>query len=226
MNRVMNRAARGALEGVDAARAGDRGRALGRRGHAGLRRAARGRHAGGAGGQQGRPDQGQDRAAAVPGRRSPKAASSPRVHPISALKRKGLERWCATCWRCCRKQPPLYGEDEITDRSQRFLAGELVREQLMRQLGDGTAVCHHGGDRAFAEDGAMLRIGAVIWVEREGQKAIVIGKGGARLQARSAARRGCDGAPVRQQGVPGDLGARARGLVRRRGGAEGVRLHE
>jgi GTP-binding protein Era len=76
----------------------------------------------------------------------------------------------------------MFGEDEITDRSQRFLAGELVREQLMRQLGDELPYATTVEIERFAEDGRLLRIGAVIWVEREGQKAIVIGKGGARLK--------------------------------------------
>jgi GTP-binding protein Era len=79
--------------------------------------------------------------------------------------------------------PPVYGEDEITDRSERFLAAELVREQLMRQLGQElpyscTVEIEQFGER---EDG-VAEIGAVIWVERAGQKAIVIGAGGARLK--------------------------------------------
>src|SRR5690606_32416081 len=57
------------------------------------------------------------------------------VHPVSALKRNGLEALVAALLELVPEQPPLYGEDEITDKSQRFLAGELVREQLMRQLG-------------------------------------------------------------------------------------------
>jgi GTP-binding protein Era len=76
----------------------------------------------------------------------------------------------------------MFGEDEITDRSQRFLAGELVREQLMRQLGEELPYATTVEIERFTEDGNLLRIGAVIWVEREGQKAIVIGKGGTRLK--------------------------------------------
>ncbi|MBT0875969.1 GTPase Era, partial [Campylobacter coli] len=54
------------------------------------------------------------------------------VHPVSALKRTGLESLVASLLQHLPEQPALYGEDEITDRSQRFLAGELLREQLMR----------------------------------------------------------------------------------------------
>ncbi|WP_242108108.1 GTPase Era [Luteimonas aquatica] len=104
------------------------------------------------------------------------------VHPISALKRNGLEALTATLLSLMPEQPALYAEDEITDKSQRFLAGEMVREQLMRQLGAELPYATTVEIESFAVDGAMLRIGAVIWVERDGQKAIVIGKGGARLR--------------------------------------------
>ena len=58
------------------------------------------------------------------------------VHPLSALKRKGLEALTKDVLALLPENEPMFGEDEITDRSQRFLAGELVREQLMRQLGE------------------------------------------------------------------------------------------
>ena len=104
------------------------------------------------------------------------------VHPVSALKRKGLEALVKDLLGLLPEAPPMFGEDEITDRSQRFLAGELVREQLMRQLGEELPYATTVEIERFAEDGNLLRIGAVIWVEREGQKAIVIGKGGTRLK--------------------------------------------
>ncbi|MFT4249453.1 MAG: GTPase Era [Pseudomonas sp.] len=104
------------------------------------------------------------------------------VHPVSALKRKGLEVLVKDVLGLLPEAPPMFGEDEITDRSQRFLAGELVREQLMRQLGEELPYATTVEIERFAEDGNLLRIGAVIWVEREGQKAIVIGKGGTRLK--------------------------------------------
>ena len=109
------------------------------------------------------------------------------VHPVSALKRKGLEPLVETLLGLMPEQPPLYGDDEITDKSQRFLAGELVREQVMRQLGAELPYATTVEIESFSEDrttrsGVLLRIGAVIWVERDGQKAIVIGKGGTRLR--------------------------------------------
>jgi GTP-binding protein Era len=109
------------------------------------------------------------------------------IHPVSALKRKGLEALTESLLPLLPEQPPLYAEDEITDKSQRFLAGELVREQLMRQLGAELPYATTVEIESFVEEpspkgGVMYRIGAVIWVERDGQKAIVIGKGGARLR--------------------------------------------
>ena len=104
------------------------------------------------------------------------------VVPLSALKRKGLEQLVSTVLPLVPAQDALYGEDEITDKSQRFLAGELVREQLMRQLGNELPYATTVEIESFTVDGTMLRIGAVIWVEREGQKAIVIGKAGSRLK--------------------------------------------
>jgi GTPase len=104
------------------------------------------------------------------------------VHPVSALKRKGLEPLADSLLALVPEQPPLYAADEITDKSQRFLAGELVREQLMRLLGAELPYATTVEIERFVEEGRMLRIGAVIWVEREGQKAIVIGKGGERLR--------------------------------------------
>ena len=104
------------------------------------------------------------------------------IHPLSALKRNGLEALVRDLLALVPEAPPAYDEDEITDRSQRFLAGELVREQLMRQLGEELPYATTVEIERFAEDGELLRIGAVIWVEREGQKPIVIGKGGTRLR--------------------------------------------
>jgi GTP-binding protein Era len=111
------------------------------------------------------------------------------VHPISALKGKGNDALVKTLIGLMPESEPLYGEDEITDRSERFLAGELVREQLMTRLGEELPYSAAVEIEKFEEDGQMLRIGAVIWIERESQKPIVIGKGGERLKAISTGAR-------------------------------------
>ena len=111
------------------------------------------------------------------------------VHPVSALKNKGNEALVKTLLSLMPESEPMYGEDEITDRSERFLAGELVREQLMLRLGEELPYSATVEIERFEEDGEMLRIAAVVWVEREGQKPIVIGKGGERLKAISTGAR-------------------------------------
>jgi len=73
---------------------------------------------------------------------------------------------------------PFYDESQFTDRSERFLAGELVREQLMQRLHQELPYSITVEIEEFKRTPALLRIGAVIWVERESQKQIVIGKGG------------------------------------------------
>lgn len=85
---------------------------------------------------------------------------------------------------------PFYDEDQFTDRSERFLAAELVREQLMLRLHQELPYALTVGIEEFKREGKLLRIGAIVWVERESQKHIVIGKGGSALkQVGSAARK-------------------------------------
>jgi GTP-binding protein Era len=86
--------------------------------------------------------------------------------------------------------PAEFGADEFTDRSERFLAAELVREQLMLQLGAELPYAAAVEIERFEDAPDITRIGAVVWVEREGQKGIVIGAGGAQLKKiGSSARR-------------------------------------
>jgi len=83
-----------------------------------------------------------------------------------------------------------YADDELTDRSERFLAAEMIREQLMLRLDDELPYATTVEIETFEQDGRLARIAAAIWVEREGQKGIVVGAGGAQLKAiGSAARR-------------------------------------
>ncbi len=181
MNRVMNRAARGSLEGVDAAvMVIEAGRwddedtlAFNVLSDAGIPVVL----------VVNKVDKLKEKAALLPFlAQVSDGRSFAAVHPISALKRKGLESLVKDLLGLLPEAEQMFGEDEITDRSQRFLAGELVREQLMRQLGEELPYATTVEIERFAEDGNLLRIGAVIWVEREGQKAIVIGKAGTRLK--------------------------------------------
>jgi GTP-binding protein Era len=73
---------------------------------------------------------------------------------------------------------PFYDEDQFTDRSERFLAAELIREQLMLRLHQELPYSLTVEIEEFKRRDGLLRIGAIVWVERKGQKQIVIGKGG------------------------------------------------
>lgn len=104
------------------------------------------------------------------------------VIPISALRGHNLESLEQEVLPFLPFSPPFFPADQITDRSQRFLAAEMVREKIMRQLGDELPYEITVEIEEFKQDGKLLRIGALILVERDGQKAIVIGEGGQRLK--------------------------------------------
>lgn len=104
------------------------------------------------------------------------------IIPISAARGSNLEVLEAQIRERLPLSPPFFPEDQLTDRSERFLVAELVREQLMRQLGQEVPYATTVEIEAFEEEGNLARIAAVIWVERPGQKAIIIGKQGERLK--------------------------------------------
>lgn len=79
-------------------------------------------------------------------------------------------------------QPPLFPAEQVSDRSERFLAAEFVREQLFIALGDELPYAITVEIESFEQTPKLARISAVILVEKDGQKAIVIGKGGALLK--------------------------------------------
>jgi len=105
------------------------------------------------------------------------------ILPISALNKHNIVELQA----CIESELPqsahFFPEDQITDRSQRFMAAEIVREKVMRQLGDEIPYAITVEIEEFKQKGAVLHIGALILVEREGQKRIIIGKGGNRLRS-------------------------------------------
>ena len=76
------------------------------------------------------------------------------------------------------ESPHFYDEGQLTDRSDTFVASEVVREKLTRFLGQELPYALTVGIELFKEEEGVLNISAVIWVERDGQKAIVVGKDG------------------------------------------------
>lgn len=104
------------------------------------------------------------------------------VVPVSALKGIQVTEFEDVIARLLPEGPALFPEDQITDRSERFLVAELVREQLMRKLGQEVPYGTTVEIEKFSEEGGLVRIAALIWVERDSHKAIVIGKGGQMLK--------------------------------------------
>ncbi len=105
------------------------------------------------------------------------------VVPISALRGTNTDRLEEILIDALPETAALYDEDQFTDRSERFLAAELVREKLTDRLGQELPYRLSVEIEAFQADADMLRIGAVIWVERSSQKGIVIGRQGRLLKA-------------------------------------------
>jgi GTP-binding protein Era len=104
------------------------------------------------------------------------------IVPLSALKEDGVERFREHVFDRLPLGPHFFADDEVTDQPERFLVAEIVREKLMRQLGDeiphsATVVVEH-----FKHGDKVIDIHADIVVERDGQKRIVIGKQGSRLK--------------------------------------------
>jgi GTP-binding protein Era len=104
------------------------------------------------------------------------------IVPLSAEKEKDVLRLPAILKPYLPEGEAWFSEDDITDRSSRFLAAEIVREKVFRLTGDEIPYVVAVTIEQFEEEGAMFRIGAVIWVDREGHKPIVLGRGGEHIK--------------------------------------------
>jgi GTPase len=107
--------------------------------------------------------------------------------PISAKSPKDVERLFAICEKYLPEQAWWYGADELTDRTEKFLAAETVREKLFRFTGDelpytSTVIIDKFEEEPSPKHGRMVKIAATIVVERDGHKAMVIGEKGERLK--------------------------------------------
>lgn len=104
------------------------------------------------------------------------------IVPLSAQNGSNVEELERTVVRYLPEAEAIYPADQITDRSERFLAAEIVREKLMRELGQELPYAVTVEIEQFKEEEGLLRISALIWVERDSQKRIVIGKKGEQLK--------------------------------------------
>lgn len=109
--------------------------------------------------------------------------------PLSAAKDDNVEPLLDELRALLPESPPLFPEDQITDKSLRFLCAELVREQVFHQLGEEVPYAVEVVVDQFTETDERVEIAATILVERETQKGIVLGKGGRRIKAIGTAAR-------------------------------------
>lgn len=104
------------------------------------------------------------------------------IIPLSAIKGDNVEGFEKVISAYLPVSEQFYSEDQITDRSERFMAAEIIREKLTRNLTQELPYNLTVEIEKFTQDGKMLDIAAIIWVERDNQKAIIIGKGGKKLK--------------------------------------------
>jgi GTPase len=111
------------------------------------------------------------------------------VIPISALKRKGLDALLESIVSVLPAGPAYFPEDEITDQPARFMAAEIIREQVLLNTQEEIPYATTVIVDSFEEGAKLTRIAATIYCEREGQKRILVGKGGQMLKKIGTAAR-------------------------------------
>jgi len=104
------------------------------------------------------------------------------ILPISALTGDGVEEMVQKLYGCLMEGPQYYPEDMVTDRPERFIAAEMIREKALLNLRE--EIPHGVGVEieSFEEEEGLVRVGAVLYCERPSHKGILIGKGGSMLK--------------------------------------------
>lgn len=104
------------------------------------------------------------------------------IIPISALTGKQLDEFETLILSMLPDSEPLFPEEQITDKSERFMTSEIIREKLTRRLGQELPHSLSISIEQFKVEEKIIRIYATVWVERKGQKNIVIGPNGSGLK--------------------------------------------
>lgn len=104
------------------------------------------------------------------------------IVPVSAEKGGNLDALLAAAGRYLPEGPPIFGPEDLTDRPERFLAAEIIREKLFRNLGEELPYGIAVEIEKYEEADGVRRIHAAVIVDKEAHKAIVIGRGGERLK--------------------------------------------
>jgi GTP-binding protein Era len=111
------------------------------------------------------------------------------IVPVSAEKGSALEALVAEVEGLLPAGAPMYGEDEITDRDERFLAAEFIREKIFRLLGEEVPYATTVAIDRFEHQGELRRIHATVYVDRENQRPILLGAGGNQMKKIAASAR-------------------------------------
>ena len=111
------------------------------------------------------------------------------IVPVSAEKGTQVDALMEEIAKLLPEGPAIYGEDELTDRDERFLAAEFVREKIFRLLGDELPYATAVAIDRFEHDGPVRRIFASIYVDKTSQRAILLGARGGRMKEIGAAAR-------------------------------------
>ena len=112
------------------------------------------------------------------------------IVPVSAEKGTQLAALRAEIAKALPESPRLYPEDDLTDRDERFLAAEFIREKIFRLLGDEVPYATTVTIDKFEMEGALRRIHATVYVDKTGQRAILLGEGGSQMKAIATHARG------------------------------------
>ena len=111
------------------------------------------------------------------------------IIPISATRREGLNVLLDRIVACLPEGPRYFPEEQLTDQPERFMASEIVREKVLQKTGKEVPYAIAVMIDSYEELSKLTRIAATIYCEREGQKGILIGKGGERLKEIGTAAR-------------------------------------
>lgn len=109
--------------------------------------------------------------------------------PVSAKRGDQVDRLLELVIAALPEGDNIYPEDQLTDRSERFLAGELLREQIMQRYGQELPYKTTVEIERFVEEEGRYLINALVWVERDSQKAILIGRRGEAMKAAASQAR-------------------------------------
>ena len=111
------------------------------------------------------------------------------IIPVSAKTGKNVDRILTAIKELLPAHPGYYPKDDLTDRSERFFASEIIREKILLNYEQEIPYSVEVGVESFKDEETIIRIRAIIYVERESQKGILIGKGGMALKKVGTAAR-------------------------------------